>query len=73
VDRKIRGADDVWSLLLISGLFEQDSHAQTSDEQGMHMHHPTEESNGTAGTITGYVRTLLVCCATLKRVPRQRR
>ena len=45
-------------LLLISGLFKRDSHPQASDDQGMHMHHPTEESNGTAGTITGYVRDI---------------
>jgi len=45
-------------LLLVSGLFAQDSHPETSDHQGMQMHHPAGESNGTAGTITGYVRDI---------------
>ncbi len=46
------------TLLLMAGLFAQDSHPQTSADQVMHMHHAGGESNGTAGTITGYVRDI---------------
>jgi hypothetical protein len=45
-------------LLLIPGPPRQDSHPQTSDNGGMHMHHPTEESNAANGTIIGYVRDI---------------
>lgn len=45
----------VW-VALASGPFAQDKHAQAKDDQTMHTHHPSGESNGTQGVITGYVR-----------------
>lgn len=34
----------------------QHEHVQAKDDQAMHTHHPSGESNGTQGVITGYVR-----------------
>jgi len=44
--------------LLIAGALAQHSHPATSDDQAMHSHQPTEESDGSPGVITGYVRDI---------------
>jgi hypothetical protein len=42
--------------LLIPAALAQDANPKTGNDQVMHEHHPTEDSAGTAGVITGYVR-----------------
>ena len=43
------------ALLLVAGAFAQHSHP-TDTGHAMPSHHPTDESNGTPGVISGYVR-----------------